>query len=155
MLSVVGGQEQVAFALEWYISWFAHSTIADLNVILRLYDFAISTQCQRIGLYMVVAVLLEHKKAMMESVDSLTDFVVFCGGGGEVDEGQRVQFTDDSVEAMIGRAQRIMDRERKEEQRRNQWKANKLEIRRTFLRIKRKSKELGVIIDDLVKKERD
>ena len=77
MLSVVGGEEQVAFALEWYISWFAHSTISDLEVVLRLYDFAIATQCQQIGLYMVVAVLLEHKKAMMESVETLTDFSHF------------------------------------------------------------------------------
>jgi len=167
LLSIVGGREQVAFALEWYISWFAHSSITDLEVVLRLFDFAIATQCMQISQHMVVAVLLHHKKAIMESVQTLTDFIVFCGGGGgsggrgerdgsdddeeeeEEEAVRRVQFTMDSVECIIERAQKIMESERKDEQRRNQWKSFKKDGHKMMLKIRRRSRDL---IDDLVNK---
>eukprot|EP01084_Bolivina_argentea_P268031 455150_1 len=63
-----------SFALEWYISWFCHRSLTDFNQILKLFDFMISSQDKKVGVYMIVAVLLLNKEKLMKQAENNQDF---------------------------------------------------------------------------------
>eukprot|EP01083_Nonionella_stella_P000269 802_1 len=67
----------VVFALKWYLSWFCHSAITDLDDVLRIYDFMISSQNKAIAIYMIVAVLLINKDRIMSQVKDYTELLLF------------------------------------------------------------------------------
>merc|ERR1712154_60841 len=72
-----GGKGGLSVVMEWYTSWFSHSSIKDFNLILRIFDFSISSQNEQIGIYLVVAALLINKKILMENVKDEGDLVDF------------------------------------------------------------------------------
>jgi len=126
--NLVGETNDVSFALEWYIAWFAHTSIRDFETILRIYDFMIASQNQCVGLYMVVAVLLNNKKRMMEKVKSLSDLIAFCR--------IHISFDDRTVTKLIAKCYYIMQSEIREEERRNEWKNNKMEALKKWRSLK-------------------
>lgn len=128
-------EDDVSFALEWYISWFSHSSIKDFALILRIYDFMISTQNQQIGLYMVVAMMLINKEKMMNECESLTDFILFTK--------DEIKFDEDFVSELIKKCHVIMTNERKEERRKEIWKRDKMEMVKAWKEIKKASKILS------------
>eukprot|EP01083_Nonionella_stella_P067116 177286_1 len=134
----LGMDNDVSFALEWYISWFCHTSITDFYVILRIYDFMISTQNAQIGIFMVVAVLLCNKKKIMQNVCNLTDFMIYTKN--------EISFDEDSVACLISKCEGIMQNEMKRERRQNAWKHNKNELHRTWKIIKRRSRSWGNLL---------
>ena len=137
MKNILSGTEDVSFALEWYISWFSHSSIRDFGLILRIYDFMISTQNQSIGLYMVIAVLLENKKNLMSNCENLTDFIFYTK--------ENIVFNKESVDILIKKCFEIMRNERKEERRKEIWKRDKMEMIKAWKEIKKVSKSISTL----------
>merc|ERR1712154_642751 len=94
----------ISFALEWYMGWFAHSTTS-FKVILKLYDYMISTKCQEIGLFMVVAVLLLNKKYIKKNIKTFSEFIKFAKNEIKIDEH--------SIDILIAKCNEITLKERK------------------------------------------
>ena len=141
---IIGSDDSIAFALEWYISWFAHSSISDFDLILRIYDFMIASVHQQVGLYMVVAVLLCNQKEIRQNVDCLVEFIHFSKHG--------IVFDKESVECLIKKCNEIMVSERKKEMQRNSRKKGQNELRRSFDSVKHKLCSINLGIEFYIRK---
>ena len=113
--------------------------MTDFSLILRMFDFMISTQNQHVGLYMVAAVLLVHKKKLRQKVQNLTDFTLFTRNEIELED-------ENSIQTLMDKCYQIMQSESKERRRKELWKSQKMEIAKTLKRFKRTSKKVGLLI---------
>lgn len=104
LISTVGSEEHVGFALKWYISWFTHSSITDFDLILRMFDVMLSSQSSRVDVYMIVAVLLTHKRGLMAKVSGPGELVLFI---------HSLHFDAESVAAVTKRCGDIVKKEAK------------------------------------------
>ena len=102
LIRTVGSEEHVGFALKWYISWFTHSSITDFALILRMFDVMLSSQSPHVGVYMIVAVLLEHKSELMATVTGPGELVLFI---------HSLRFDAASVAAVTGKCAEIVKSE--------------------------------------------
>eukprot|EP01084_Bolivina_argentea_P162109 282140_1 len=67
----------VIFGIHWYLSWFVHGSMTNLNDILRVFDFMIATQNEKIGIYMIISVLLLNRNEMMKQINDECDLAYF------------------------------------------------------------------------------
>jgi len=127
-----GGEQDISFVVEWYISWFAHSSINDFALILRVYDYMISTQEQHIGLYMLIAVLLTNKQKLKQNVKEPSDLIHFTRN--------KMEFNSCSVQKLIKKCHGIMVTEMRREKRSHSWPNQKWKT------LKKKSKKFGIYL---------
>eukprot|EP01084_Bolivina_argentea_P037876 70043_1 len=128
----LGGEEDVSFVMEWYTSWFAHSSIQNFNLILRIYDFMIATQNQQIGLFMVITVLLCKKNELIQYVKDSGDLIYFVKN--------KLQFDAIFVDKMFIKCTEIIENENKCIEFRNSWQF------KTWKEIKKNCKAFGIYL---------
>ena len=105
-----GGLGGISVVSEWYTSWYCHCSISSYDLILRIFDFMISTQCEMIGVYMVVSALLLNKRLLMDNVKDEGDLVEFVK--------HKIVFDAVSVEKLIKKCWKITQNEMKKERKR-------------------------------------
>ena len=127
ILSFVRSEEDLAWALRWYISWFIHSNITEFAVILRVFDFMLSTQDPSVGLYMITAVLISCKSHIEHNVRNNEEFLTFV---------QSLKMDRDDVESVIVQCRRIMEQEKKWKVQDASWKEAKRRVRKRVKRLK-------------------